>query len=803
MIRALAVLCLLLSAFSLHAVHRAVLVSPTRDLTDYDRAQLAGKGVVVMRALPDGRYLARVAPHASLSDASIASVEPLTAEKKIDAAAWRAAASGRSLATVHAIFHEDVTFDEARAAVLAAGGAIDVFRVAFLPTQRIEVKIPPHALTALASDEAVLAVAGPRKFMVASDNAASAALSGVDVLQAAPYGLTGDGVTVSLFELAGAQASHVEFGGRLTVAASTIGGSSGDARHATHVAGTIGAEGVKPEARGMAPKVRIHQYCVPSDSNQCTGDWLELKERELRPLGVTIDNNSWGYVWGWWSSDYPLWSGTDIYWGAYDLVLASPIDQIANDKDILFVHSAGNDGDLPGELLADPWRSHLHVDANYEEIPGQVHCVSQNGTGLDCPAQCNATSDRCELTLHHAATPFDTLGTTASAKNVLSVGAITSAKEIVEFSSRGPAKDGRVKPDVVARGFQVQSTIPNDSYGELNGTSMSAPAVTGMAALISEQWKRTYGSQPSAATVKALVIAGAEDLGNPGPDYTFGFGLANAKSSVDLILADGGRQDRIRTLSFGAGQKQVHELALVVTERQDLRVVLNWSDPAIPFVPGESDVAAKALVNDIDVHVIDPAGATVHPWILDKEHVQANATRGVNGVDNVEMVEIADAAPGVYRVHLVGTSVKQGTQSAVVVANARIARPCRDLQEGAGNDAAERAWGSVSPGQLVSAGLCSPGDIDFYRFDVTRAGAIEVTLTAGDTPLRATLAGSGLSHTQTVPVGSTVVVRANVSAVPDAVTLRIEAAGAAGAEPLYTFTTAYGVQQQPRRRAVR
>ena len=784
---------------------RAVILNPVKELTDYDRAQLATDGVVVMKALPNGRYLARMTANADVDETRVRSVEPITAGKKLHPTAVRAAASGRPFLDVDVIFHTDVNVEQAQDAILAAGGATDVFTFDFLPSQRLRARLPRQSLSALAEDEAVLAIVGPRKLRIASDNAVSAIMSKVNVVQAAPYNLTGDGVTVSLFELAAAQASHPEFEGRMTLAPTTAGGSALNARHATHVAGTIGAAGIKPDAKGMAPKARIHQFCVqdplsPVD-NDCTGYWLDLKNDALTPLGVTIDNNSWGYSWGWWEGDRPIWSGTDIYWGAYDLILAAPIDQIANEKDILFVHSAGNDGDIPSFVLGDPWRAHHHVDDQLNEIRGQVHCVSQNGSGTDCPEHCNAPSQRCEIGLHHSIAPFDTLGTTASAKNVIAVGAVLNNGDIIDFSSRGPAKDGRVKPDVVARGAFVHSTVPTNSYLNLSGTSMSAPAVTGIAALLTEQWKKSYGTQPSAAALKALLIAGTEDLGNPGPDYTYGFGLVNAQKSVDLIRADEGAHQRIRTLTFAAGQQQQYEVAIVVTQTQDLRVVLNWPDPYILYIPPD-DIAEVALVNDLDLRVVGPSGATVFPWVLDKDNYQANATKSINVVDNVEVVDIPNAAPGTYRVIATGTHVAEGPQSAVLVANARTARPCRDIQE-IGNDSAGGAYGNLPPGHLVAGGLCTQGDIDFYKFNVTKTGPISVTITTGDTPLRATLTGNGISRTQDIAVNTTAVLNADVNTVPNAVLLKIEAAGTLGAEPQYTFTASFQEKRQQKRHAVR
>ncbi|MBS1974039.1 MAG: S8 family serine peptidase, partial [Bacteroidetes bacterium] len=244
-------------------------------------------------------------------------------------------------------------------------------------------------------------------------------------------------------------------------------------------------------------------------------------------------------------------------------------------------------------------------------------------------------------------------------KNVLTVGAIDNLSyAIAGFSSRGPVNDGRIKPEIVAGGATITSTLPYNTYGISVGTSMSAPTVTGTLGLLYERYKQLHGgANPSSALIKAITCNSADDLGNPGPDYSYGFGMLNARTAVEAIennhyftgtIINGASQTNSVTVSSGA---------------QQLKIMLYWNDPAATASAG------PALVNDLDLTVTGPDGITTHhPLILnpDPAHVTDNAVEGVDSLNNIEQVVINVPSSGNYAITVKGTHVPSASQDYVI-----------------------------------------------------------------------------------------------------------------------------------------
>jgi hypothetical protein len=113
--------------------------------------------------------------------------------------------------------------------------------------------------------------------------------------------------------------------------------------------------------------------------------------------------------------------------------------------------------------------------------------------------------------------------TPADAAGSISVAAVDwRSNSLVRYSSRGPTLDGRRKPDLAAPTGTSLATVGGDPR-DVGGTSISAPNAAGAAAVVVAAM-RASGLRPTVAEFRALLAADAFDLGDPGPDNTFGAG---------------------------------------------------------------------------------------------------------------------------------------------------------------------------------------------------------------------------------------------------------------------------------------
>lgn len=254
---------------------------------------------------------------------------------------------------------------------------------------------------------------------------------------------------------------------------------------------------------------------------------------------------------------------------------------------------------------------------------------------------------------------YNICGGYQTAKNILTVGSCSRNLILASSSSRGPLRDGRIKPEITAPGDNIYCPIKDNSYMFASGTSLSCPQTTGTLALLTERYKQlNAGQNPKSNLLKAIAINGASDLGNPGPDFWYGFGLIDAIRSLDIIEK---KRYYIDSISSGAAAKTSN--ITVPSNVAQLKVLLYYHDPAA------SAVASKQLVNDLNISVTEPGGSITHyPLVLNPSStgVSQYAQEGIDHLNNVEQVVINNPNPGIYNISVSDGGIPKGPQEYVI-----------------------------------------------------------------------------------------------------------------------------------------
>lgn len=416
--------------------------------------------------------------------------------------------------------------------------------------------------------------------------------------------------------------------------------------HGTHVAGSVlgsGAlSGSNPAAHsysgsfaGYAPEAGLVFQSI-GDSGEYVFPPLHLADL-FQPTysdGVRVHSDSWGSAA---NGEYTVYS--------------TEVDQFLWDhKDFSVVFAIGNEG-------RDADRNGIIDTGNIYAPATAKNCISvgatenlrstggyQQGYGIAWPADYPALPIKYDL----------------MSNNISGIAA---------FSGRGPTTDGRVKPDICAPGTNLVSSrahtpsadtgwaVYNSNYLYWGGTSMSTPQVAGAAALVREYYQQEKSINPSSALVKATMINGAIDM-SPGqygvgaqrelypvPDNSQGWGRLNLKQA---LCPDPPAVCDFADESTGLTTGDYRDYSYTVLDTSvPLRATLVWTD-----YPG-SVHAAKALVNDLDLSVTSPSGASL-PFAPNRK-------------DNVEQVTIATPELGTYSVRVTGHDIPMGPQDYALV----------------------------------------------------------------------------------------------------------------------------------------
>ncbi|MFD1145283.1 S8 family serine peptidase [Larkinella insperata] len=511
---------------------------------------------------------------------------------------------------------------------------------------------------------------------------------------------------LGIWEVDGVRTTHRELTGRVTQQDNER--TADD--HATHVSGTLIASGVNPLAQGMAPGANLKAWNSTSDAS------------EMSAAGTTIllSNHSYGSVAGWdydesgnltWYGDDNVSQTEDYKFGFYNSI-TSNYDRVAyNAPYYLPVFSAGNSRGTSGPTNGQSYRL-------------------ANGRTSTLPRRSNGV--------------YDNIPYTATGKNQLTVGAANlvpggvedgSQVQIASFSSTGPTDDGRIKPDLMGAGVNLFSSIAttDSAYATYSGTSMASPNVTGSLFLLQELYQqRNNGQFMRASTLKGLALHTANDAGNAGPDYTFGWGILDDRRAAQVIL-----NDATNHLLAENSLQQGATFTRTVTASGNgpLVVTICWTDPE-----GTVSTATAAnlnnrtpkLVNDLDVRVTD-GQTTFQPWVLDPSNPSNAATTGDNIRDNVEQVYIPYAIPGkTYTITITHKGTLQNTMQdyALLVSGIGPKAYCAST---ASSDQDSRMTGVVFGAlrNTTAAGCAAYNDFTNQHVDVSPGQTVPLDVTLG------------------------------------------------------------------------
>ena len=608
-----------------------------------DRQQLAGMGITLVGRLTRYVYHVRAEPTTRFGDTVVTNRIPffstLTARDRVAPEIWQAKYStfagrkGGQLTnyvvnrdgTLRLLvrFHEDV--NPADATRLLRGL---VKRQRAAGPRYWEVTLSPSRVRTLAASDMIrwidaIRPSGGLDINNVRDQVHVSDIQGFDAANGVATGLTGRGIRIGVYD-SGIDNLNSDF--RTDGTNRIVADRDGAHSHGTFTAGILAGNG--------SLSAKTDSWALPNGGT-------DYQYRGIAPTAELIDAQKIDRDWGWAAAslrshivDHSMDLSNHSYWVQFD----------GSYGDLSALHDDLIRGDDAGDGAKVPPRLHVHSAGNSGKKP-----------------------DASDSGAHQRG--FFSLGN--QLKNALVVGNYYyDGPRISKSSSLGPAHDGRIKPDVVAPGEFVRSTgycDPPDilkfiaAYGEVeekiacanmpagkvmprrnfyvpqSGTSVAAPVVTGILALVLEEMVASLEldlntKPPLPSTLRAIAIHSATDQNDPqpwftnsegldvyafrGPDFASGYGLVNAAAAVDVV-----RSGLFREGSIEATCRQTNYTIWVEEGTPQLKVTVAWDDPGNDV---EIEFAQPLLINDLDLVLIDPLGTKHYPWLLDQQPLDSS-----------------------------------------------------------------------------------------------------------------------------------------------------------------------------------
>lgn len=405
------------------------------------------------------------------------------------------------------------------------------------------------------------------------------------------------------------------------------------AGHGTHVCGSVLGDGnsatMGGPIQGTAPKAKlvVQSLLTSTGGLGIPPDLHDLfKPPYDNDADARVHTNSWG---------------STVPGLPYNQSSKEIDDFVWNHQDCVVCFAAGNDGiDTNGDGRIDTGSIGSEAAAK--------NCITVGAT--------ESLRPRINLTygsLRASSFPSSPIFGDQSADN---------ADGMAAFSSRGPTKEKRLKPDVVAPGTSILSTRsgavvhPSTIFGVSSdpayffddGTSMATPLVAGCCAVLRESLVKNHLANPSAALVKALLINGAQPIPGqynpsetgPSPSPSSGWGRVNLANSVIIPgpnpnggfgeggpLKQGEKSSGTIRIPRAVGRRDVSDDTGPAALGPTLKFTLVWTDP-----PGAQ------LQNDLDLIITAANGQ--------ERHGNMGTGSGFDRQNNVEQIVWENVPPG-------------------------------------------------------------------------------------------------------------------------------------------------------------
>ena len=335
--------------------------------------------------------------------------------------------------------------------------------------------------------------------------------------------------------------------------------------------------------------------CCPPDYYNESGNATDDNDHGTHVAGIAAGEGGLGHGYG-------VAKGANIF-----AVKACNASGWCSDSDIIkaIEWSIENGANVISMSLGGPVTNDCYEDA----LPTWVDNATEHGVLVVAAAgNCGSGGNGCIGSGH------GTIESPGCAKTALTVGATDNNDTLAYFSSMGPTKDNRTKPDIVAPGEGIDSTVLNNGYSVKSGTSMATPFVSGAAALLMQRYLLDFGTLPEPAFVKAVLMASANVSGMNSAGFfqrnnDYGSGRLDAYEALSIMN---------HTINRTISQSETHRFVLNSTGT--VKLLLYWQEN-------------ETFSNDLDLLVDN---GTVHFNPTDAsdsvEEVILYANQGVAGV---------------------------------------------------------------------------------------------------------------------------------------------------------------------------